>query len=211
MAFLFSHADVAERKGALRAAATAIRRSVHEVDPLGGAAEAVRNQFLASIHIEAKSVIGGYWPIGTELDVLPLLTALHERGHVCGLPLVHKRRPLSFHRWRPSDKLVPGIFGIPMPDHTTPRVEPDILIAPMLAFDRTGHRVGYGGGYYDRTVADIRGRKRLLVVGVAYAAQEVEKVPSERFDQRLDWIVTEKEVMRADRRRFPRLRRFFMS
>ena len=204
-------ADITEEKRALRAKAAEARRVAQTVDDGGHAARAVAAHFLAHIMPPAHAVIGGYWPIGTELDVRPLMTALHERGHVCALPVVHRGRPLEFHRWQPSDRLVAGRFNILTPDHHTPIVVPDVLLMPMLAFDALGMRIGYGGGYYDRTIPAIRARKALLTVGIAYAIQEVTRVPTDRFDRRLDWIVTEEEARRFERRRFPWLRRFWVS
>ena len=90
-------------------------------------------------------------------------------------------------------------------------VEPDVLLMPLLAFDARGMRIGYGGGYYDRTIPAIRAKKPLLTVGVAYAAQEVSRVPTDQYDQRLDWVVTEDGARLMERRRFPWLRRFFGS
>ena len=203
--------DVAEEKTLLRGKAAEARRIAHEADRNGAAPKAVAANFLAKMNVAPDAVIGGYWPIGTEMDVRPLLTALHERGHVCGLPVAHKHQPLAFHRWRPQDRLVRGVFNIQVPDHNTPTVEPDILLMPLLAFDAKGRRIGYGGGYYDRTIPAIRARRKLLAVGIAFAAQEVERVPNDRFDQRLDWVVTEHAVRRLERRRLPWLRAFWTS
>jgi 5-formyltetrahydrofolate cyclo-ligase len=204
-------ADVSEAKRGLRVQAAEARLLAHDRDKNGQAANAVRDNFLAAVTLAPGAIIGGYWPTGTELDVRPLLTALHERGHVCALPVAQRRQPLTFHIWRPNDKLVAGVFGILMPDHHTPVVVPDVLLVPLLAFDGNGMRLGYGGGYLDRTIPEIRRRKPLLTVGIAYAAQQVAKVPTDQFDQRLDWVVTETGARRTERRRFPWLRRFLMS
>lgn len=204
-------ADLTEDKRALRVAAAEARRIAHAADADSRAARTVRDNFLASLTLVPDAAVGGYWPIGTELDVRPLLTALHERGHACALPAVHKHQPLVFHRWRPDDKLVRGVFDIAVPDRHTPVVDPDVLLVPLLAFDARGMRIGYGGGYMDRTIPAIRNRKRLLAVGIAYAAQEVARVPTDAFDQRLDWIVTEKAARFIERRRFPWLRQFWTS
>ena len=203
--------DITEEKNLLRVKATEARRDAHSRDIGGRAAEAVKANFLAAIRLVPGVVIGGYWPIGTEIDARPLLTALHERGHPCGLPAVHRGQALTFHRWRPNDRLVRGVFGIDVPDPKAPELVPDVFLAPLLAFDADGSRIGYGGGYYDRTIPALRAKKPLLVVGIAYAAQEVERVPTDKFDQRLDWIVTEKAARRIERRRFPWLRRFWTA
>ena len=166
----------------------------------------------ARVTLAPTAIVGGYWPTGTELDVRPLLTELHKRGHVCSLPVVHRRQPLEFHRWRPDDPLVRGIFDILAPDHHTPIVDPDLLLVPLLAFDASGMRIGYGGGYYDRTIPAIRKRKALVTVGLGYALQEVSRVPTDPYDQRLDWIVTELSARQfTERRRFPWLRKFWTS
>jgi 5-formyltetrahydrofolate cyclo-ligase len=204
-------ADITDQKNVLRVMATEARRKAHAADVEGSAGRAVSAHFIARIKVAPHAVVGGYWPIGTELDVRPLLTALHKAGHVCGLPAAQRRKPLVFHHWRPADRLVPGLFDILVPDHHTPMIDPDVLIVPLLAFDASGMRIGYGGGYYDRTIPAIRSRKPLLAVGVAYAAQEVSRVPTDPYDQRLDWIVTETAARRVERRRFPWLRRFWAS
>ena len=203
--------DITEEKRALRVKAAQARRAARDRDTDGRAPEAVKANFLAHIKLAPNAVVGGYWPIGTEIDVRPLLEALDARGHTCSLPVVHGGRPLTFHRWRPNDQLVRGVFDIQVPDHHTPTVDPDVFLAPLLAFDAKGNRIGYGGGYYDRTIPALRAKKPLLVVGIAYAAQEVERVPTDKFDQRLDWIVTEKAARFIERRRFPWLRQFWTS
>ncbi len=203
--------DISDKKRELRVHAAAARQRAHAKDADLHAARAVSAHFLAHIKMPPGAVIGGYWPIGTELDVRPLLIDLHKRDYVCGLPVVRKRQPLEFHRWKPDDPLVRGVFDIHVPDHHTPVVDPDVLLVPLLAFDEHGMRVGYGGGYYDRTIPAIRKRKPLLTVGVGYALQEVLRVPTDRYDQRLDWIVTEVSARQFERRRFPWLRRFWLS
>lgn len=207
---MFARRDTAEAKRALRVSAAAKRATAHAGDS-SGAAAALRHHFIAEVPVPAKAVIGGYWPTGTEIDIRPLLKALHERGHVIGLPRAQRGQALVYHRWSPDDALALGKFGIMMPSHDRPVVTPDVLILPMLAFDARGMRIGYGGGYSDRTMAELRRRGPLLCVGVAYAAQEVEGVPADSFDQRLDWIVTETGARRIERRRFAWLRRFWVS
>ncbi|MGQ0665364.1 MAG: 5-formyltetrahydrofolate cyclo-ligase [Pseudomonadota bacterium] len=183
--------DATAAKAALRIAAAAARQAAHAAHG-AAAAIAVRDIFLAAIPLVPSATISGYWPIAAELDVRPLLAALDALGHVCALPAVEARgRPLVFRRWRPGDELVPAGFGLSMPRPEAAPVEPDLLIVPLLAFDARGYRLGYGGGYYDRTLALWRARKAVLAVGVAFGAQEVPAVPGLTGDQRLDWIVTE--------------------
>jgi 5-formyltetrahydrofolate cyclo-ligase len=203
--------DVSDAKRALRVDAAEQRHLAQDRDKGGHAALAVRDHFLSSVKLAPAAVVGGYWPIGTELDVRPLLMALHARGHVCALPAAVRSQPLIFHVWQPNDPLVAGVFGTLVPDSRTPIVVPDLMLVPLLAFDERGMRVGYGGGYIDRTIPDIRRRKPLLTVGIAYAAQQVAKVPTDAFDQRLDWVITENGAKDMERRRFPWLRKFLTS
>ncbi len=144
------------------------------------------------------ATVSGYWPMGDEFDVRPLMTRLSERGHVCALPVVMARgRALVFRRWRPGDRLVAAGFGTREPAEDAAETMPDIVLAPLLAFDDAGRRLGYGGGYYDRTLRAVRERGPILAVGVGYEAQLVETVPSGDDDEKLDWIVTEERAIRC--------------
>ena len=153
--------------------------------------QAFVDRFIDSIKPEAGQVIAGYWPIGREIDPVPTMEALIERGHVCALPIIEKdTRALSFARWDKSVKLEQGAFGTLQPPADA-LVEPDILIAPLLAFDRRGYRLGQGGGYYDATLADLRAKKAVLAVGLAYAEQAVLfNLPREDHDEPMDWVIT---------------------
>ncbi|HEY1935689.1 MAG TPA: 5-formyltetrahydrofolate cyclo-ligase [Acetobacteraceae bacterium] len=137
------------------------------------------------------AVVSGYWPIAHELDIRPLLLALHERGHPIVLPVTPKRgNPLTFRLWRPGDVLEAERFGTFRPvgeEHA-----PDFLLVPLLAFDRRGHRVGYGAGFYDRTLAGLPGR---FALGVAFAAAEVDAVPAGPTDMPLNAIATETQFI----------------
>ena len=206
-----STSDINEQKNALRVTAVVARKVARDADRNERAPEAMRAHFLAGVPLDPGAAIGGYWPIGEEMDVRPLLRSLYAKGHVCALPVARRRQALAYHRWTPEAQLTQGVFGIMMPDHATPIVVPDVILAPVLAFDARGGRIGYGGGYYDRTVPAIRARKKLLFIGIAYAAQEVSRVPTDEFDKRLNWIVTETQARRVERRRFPWLRKFLGS
>lgn len=196
-----------EIKKSARADAILRRKQAHDALSDGGtaAAEALRRNFLAAISVPEGAVVSGFWPVKEEIDTRPLLLHLHTRGHVCGFPIiVGKGCPLKFRRWhpdRPDQGMVAGKWGIPVPAEDCEDVAPDLLLVPLLTFDRKGNRLGYGAGYYDRTLAGLRARKdrRTLAVGVAYAAQEVDAVPVDDNDERLDWIVTEKEAIRVTR------------
>jgi 5-formyltetrahydrofolate cyclo-ligase len=131
-----------------------------------------------------------------EIDVLPVLSVLAERGQVTALPaVVDRKAPLVFRRWVPGDALEDGLYGTRHPLAEAEAVRPVLLLVPLLAFDRKGVRLGYGGGFYDRTLAALRAVGPVVAVGVAYAGQEVDALPAEPHDERLDWVVTEKEVI----------------
>jgi 5-formyltetrahydrofolate cyclo-ligase len=149
--------------------------------------------FKSAISVPAGATISGFWPMGDEMDVTPLLAQLHAAGHPIGLPVVVKKgEPLIFRSWQPGQTLVSGGFGTEIPAPSAPEVVPDVLIVPLLAFDSNGYRLGYGGGFYDRTLHKLRGNGNALAVGVGYAAQHVVRVPRDEYDQPLDWIITEK-------------------
>ena len=185
--------DPADDKRALRAAAKTARAAAKAAAPDAPARLAAR--FLDSVPLPgggaAKNyVIGGYWPIGDEIDVLPLLAALHDRGVALALPVVAAPgQPLSFRAWRPGDEMTPGAHGISVPLPSAATVVPNLLIVPLLAFDAQGWRLGYGAGYYDRTLERLG--DDATSVGVAYAAQRVERVPRDAGDRPLDAVVTE--------------------
>ena len=177
-------------KAELRRAASALRRAAHAQ----GQGEAC-TRLLDALAPHLGRPVSGYWPIGTEIDPRPALEALARHGPV-GLPVVEGRtRPLAFRRWRPGEALVPGGFGTSVPKADAP-ITPEVLIVPLLAFDRRGHRLGYGGGFYDRTLAALRACGPVLAVGFAFAAQRVEALPTEPTDAALDMIVTEGGIVR---------------
>ena len=159
-------------------------------DPALGAALAAH--VLADLPIPADAAVSGFWPMPGEIDIRPLLEALHARGHPVLLPATPPRgNPLQFRHWRPGAEMLRERFGTFCP--TGPAGVPDLLFVPLLAFDRTGHRLGYGGGYYDRTIAALPGAR---TVGCAFAAQEVDSVPAGPHDMRLDAVATERGVFR---------------
>lgn len=143
----------------------------------------------------AGTIVAGFWPMGPEIDIRPLLHTLHARGHRIALPVTPKRGlPLHFRAWRPGDALARGPMGTSHPGPETPALTPDWLLVPLLAFDRAGRRLGYGGGYYDRTLAALPGA---TAIGVAYSMQEVDEVPAGPDDAPLTAIATERGVIRA--------------
>lgn len=147
---------------------------------------------------DPAAAIAAYWPLAEEFDLRPALLVLVARGQHVGLPVVEGRgQPLSFRRWTPGMTMEPGAFGVPVPPPQAPALEPDVVIAPLLAFDAEGYRLGYGGGYYDLTLAALRRRRPDLQAGaLAYQVQARQALPRDRFDQRLDWVVTEDAVHR---------------
>ncbi len=141
----------------------------------------------------AGAVVAGFWPLGAEIDIRPLLLALHARGHPIALPVTSRRgEALVFRGWQPGDVLVPERFGTMRPIGEV--VVPDFFLIPLLAFDKAGGRLGYGGGFYDRTLADLPNRLRL---GCAFAAQQVDAVPIGPYDIRLDAVATEHGIIRC--------------
>lgn len=181
---------IAERKQAARAAAIARREGC---DPALGIQLA--RHLLATIPPPPGATISGFWPMGAEIDIRPLLWALHTRGHPILLPETPKRgNPLIFRAWHPGMTMVPERFGTFRP--TGPIATPDLLLVPLLAFDRAGNRLGYGGGFYDRTLATL---PHAQTIGIAYAAQELDEVPTTDHDARLDAIATEHGIIRPER------------
>jgi 5-formyltetrahydrofolate cyclo-ligase len=183
--------EIDEEKTALRVLARERREEFHARDGLGAAFK-LRDKFLARVPFGVGALVSGYWPFGAELDPRPLLEALHRRGHPLALPVAERRAtPLIFRCWKPGDPMSQHRFGMSEPLPESPRVDPDVILVPMIAFDGQGNRLGYGGGFYDRTLAAQRKIKKTLAVGVAFDAQRVERIPVDIHDQKLDWIVTE--------------------
>lgn len=185
--------DIVAEKKALRALARA-RRSAPGAEAAARASAAACAALLEGLSPATGDAVSGYWPMGGELDVRAALHGFAARGTRVLLPVVVARdAPLAFRRWLPGDALVPAGFGTSVPDPSLPEGTPDILLVPLLAFDARGFRLGHGGGYYDRTIAALRGSGRpVRAVGVAFACQEVERVPVEEFDQRIDAVATER-------------------
>ena len=180
---------LSDRKAALRKVAFAARKAAFDLD-VGGACGV-----LSSVLAGYRGVpVAGYIPIRSEIDPLPAMAEAAAHGPV-GVPvIVGKAQPLEFSRWTPDGALRDGPFGVRVPK-VDDFFEPEILIVPLVAFTRTGGRLGYGGGFYDRTLARLRSRRATLAIGFAYAAQQVDAVPLAPTDQVLDMIVTERAVI----------------
>jgi 5-formyltetrahydrofolate cyclo-ligase len=177
-------------KQAARQAALASRRGLG-ADPAG---EALAGHVLRDCPPPVAAIVSGFWPIGDEIDLRPLLHALHQRGNRVVLPVTPRRgNPLTFREWKPGDVLVPERFGTVRPAGDI--LVPDMLLIPLLAFDIRGGRLGYGGGFYDRTLATLPNRFRL---GCAFAAQQIDAVPCGPYDIRLDAVATENGIIRCE-------------
>lgn len=181
-------------KPELRAAALARRAAVDEPTRRTAAAAVAA---LAVPLVPTGATVALYLPIRGELDPGPLAAALLAGGHALALPVVGDRDgPLGFRAWTPGDALDPGFGHIPQPLAEALVVVPDFLFVPLAAFDRAGHRLGYGAGFYDRTLAALRADRETPAFGLAFAVQEVPALPAEPHDVALDGIVTEAGVIR---------------
>ncbi|MEQ8936967.1 MAG: 5-formyltetrahydrofolate cyclo-ligase [Amphiplicatus sp.] len=186
------------KKHILREKAKAERRRASEQRP--DAALHAARIFMDSIPLSEGAIVSLYYPLTNELDTGPLIEALTERGVVLALPVVNRKdAPLIFRRWAPGDPLVKGRHNAMTPGADAEAVEPDIIVTPLLAFTRDGGRLGYGGGYYDRTIEALRAKKAILAVGYAFGAQQVDALPLAPLDQPLDWIITERGAVQAAR------------
>jgi 5-formyltetrahydrofolate cyclo-ligase len=149
------------------------------------------------LELARLSPVAGYWPVGGEIDPRPLLAALARVGSVVLLPRMETRAgPARFLVWRGAEVLSADAFGVPSPPRDAEEGAPALILVPLLGFDRSGARLGQGGGHYDRIIARLRPRGA-IAMGLAYAEQEMQRVPTGPHDQRLDWVLTPKGAMRA--------------
>jgi 5-formyltetrahydrofolate cyclo-ligase len=186
--------NLIQDKRTLRSAMLAWRSGLEEVDR-----RAAADGLLATLRrerpIDTPAVVSGFWPIKEEIDIRPLMIELSNEGCQLALPVVQgKGLPLMFRAWRPGDPLEAGVFGTLQPSAKREVVEPDALIVPLLACDEEGWRLGYGGGFFDRTLAGLRAKKTVTAVGVGFNDQFVPQVPHGPSDQRLDWLLTDKRA-----------------
>ena len=185
---------VQRKKEALRAALLTRRKAI--AARAKGAAQGLADRFGDAVPLPPNTAVSGYVPIKNEIDIGPQLDTLRGAGHEILLPVTPAAPgPLVFKRWGEDDALSPGPLGTREPAADAPDGTPGVLIVPMLGFDRRGRRLGYGGGFYDRTIAALRCDREILAVGVAYAEQEIARVPCRPGDQRVDWVVTEREAI----------------
>ncbi|MCJ2013359.1 5-formyltetrahydrofolate cyclo-ligase [Methylobacterium sp. J-076] len=181
--------SLAARKAEVRRTALAARDAL-DPEARRAASDAIARTLLALPALLGAKLVAGYWPIRSEVDPRPAMTALAERGARLALPHVTPGG-LVFREWYPGAALVRGGFGLSEPDPSLPEVAPDALLVPLAAFDRAGRRLGYGRGYYDGAIARLSEGRALLTVGLCFAAQEVPSVPVEPHDRSLSAIVTE--------------------
>jgi 5-formyltetrahydrofolate cyclo-ligase len=181
-------------KAELRRAALARRDALPAVARMA-AAQTIAERGLP-VDVAPGAVVSGFSPLKSEISPLPLLRHLADAGAQLALPVVVGRgQPLIMRAWSFGAPLNSGVWGIREPPADARQVFPDILIVPLLAFDRTGHRIGYGAGYYDMTIARLRAMKQVVAIGIAFAAQEIAAVPATPRDARLDLVLTEHGVI----------------
>mgnify|MGYP003342326366 CR=1 FL=1 len=183
--------DLGEAKRKARVDAGTRRAAAHLAHS-EGASEALARRGLPFATGPDRRVVTGFFPHKSEISVLPLLARLAGEGWRPAMPVVvGEGKPLVFRAWEQGGATEPGVWGIPVPPACAAELVPDVLLVPMLAFDAAGYRLGYGGGFYDRTLAKLRGEKEVIAIGVAYAGQAMDSVPHGPTDQRLDYIMTE--------------------
>jgi 5-formyltetrahydrofolate cyclo-ligase len=186
--------DIEEAKAALRREA-AVRRDALPADVRREAAEAIAARVFPR-PIAPGAVVSGFMPLKSEINPLPLMQKLSAAGARLALPrIVGRGSPLSMRVWEFGAALDRGQWGIREPRADAPEVASDVLLVPLLAFDRAGYRLGYGAGYYDMTITRLRALKPVAAIGIAFAVQEVPKVPITPRDERLDLVLTEREVI----------------
>jgi 5-formyltetrahydrofolate cyclo-ligase len=180
-------------KSDLRAAALAARDAL-SVEHRAAAALAIAARGLP-FAIAPGTIVSGYSPIRSEIDPVPLMRVLAGQGARLALPAVMARgKSLAFRAWSAGDRLMLGPLGILEPSPAAAELIPDIMLVPLAAFDRAGHRIGYGAGHYDYTLAHVRKMKPIIAIGVAFAVQEIEAVPALPHDVALDYVLTEAQA-----------------
>jgi 5-formyltetrahydrofolate cyclo-ligase len=181
-------------KAELRRMAMARREALPTTDRVA-AAQAIAARGMP-VKVAPGMVVSGYSPLKSEISPIPLLRLCADAGAELALPVVMGRgEPLVMRAWAFGAPLASGVWGIREPTPAAPEVFPDILIVPLLVFDRRGHRIGYGAGYYDMTIARLRDMKPVTAIGIAFAAQEIDQVPTTPRDARLDLVLTEREII----------------
>jgi len=187
-------AEIAEAKAAIRRDAQALRNALPAELRAQAAATLAARPFPRAL--PAGAIVSGFMPLKSEINPVPLMQKLAAAGAGLALPVVCGRgKPLVMRAFAFGDPLASGVWGIREPKPDAPEVMPDVLLVPLLAFDRAGNRIGYGAGYYDLTIASLRAQGSMLAVGIAFAAQQIAQVPATARDARLDLVLTEREVI----------------
>jgi 5-formyltetrahydrofolate cyclo-ligase len=188
---------MADEKRAERTRALARRAEAHARFGVE-AGQALAEQGLSFLTLASPVVVAGFSAIRDEIDAGPLLARLAKEGHRLALPVMQgKGRPLLFRAWAPGDKMALAQWGIAEPLPEQPEVYPDVVLVPLLAVDAKGYRLGYGGGFYDRTLQGLRVKKPIIAVGIGYDEQRIDVVPHLDYDQRLDWVLTPSGPLRC--------------
>ncbi|HMA69889.1 MAG TPA: 5-formyltetrahydrofolate cyclo-ligase [Xanthobacteraceae bacterium] len=183
-----------QQKAVLRRVALERRDALPPVERMA-AAHAIAQRGLP-LDVTPGVIVSGFSPLKSEISPLPLLRRIADAGAHLALPVVVARgQPLIMRAWSFGAPLVAGVWGIREPLADAPEVFPDVLIVPLLAFDRSGHRIGYGAGYYDMTISRLRAVKPITAIGIAFAVQEIAAVPATLRDARLDLVLTEREAI----------------
>jgi 5-formyltetrahydrofolate cyclo-ligase len=171
------------------------RRDALPADVRSAVAEAIAAR-PSPVAAAPGAIVSGFMPMKGEINPLPLMKKFSGRGARLALPVIAGRgRPLVMRAWNFGEPLVSGVWGIREPPPQAAEVEPDIVLVPLVAFDRAGRRLGYGGGYYDLTITRLRARKPIVAMGIAYAVQEIAAVPAAPHDAALDLVLTEREII----------------
>ncbi len=184
-------------KDRLRAEVLAKRDALPK-DERAAAAEIIAEKIFALQTEIGQGPLSGFWPIRSEIDPRPAMLRFATLGISLALPVVTGAE-LVFRLWRPGEELARGPFGLSEPFADAPSLDPVAMLVPLAAFDRRGHRIGYGAGFYDRAIARLSPKRRPFTIGVAFSAQEIDAVPDEAHDQPLDRIITERETIRPSR------------
>jgi 5-formyltetrahydrofolate cyclo-ligase len=188
---------MADEKRAERTRALA-RRSVAHAQHGKSAGLRLAEHGIGFLKPSACSIVSGFSAIKDEIDAGPLLERLASEGFRLALPIMQgKGKPLLFRAWAPGDAMGSGTWRITEPLPSRAALEPDIVLVPLLAFDAQGYRLGYGGGFYDRSLAGLRAKKPIIAVGIAYDELKIDAVPHLDYDQRVDWVLTPSGPLRC--------------
>jgi len=191
---ILSDTSVSDQKADLRTATLAKRDALPAAERQAAAETIAQRAF--PLTIAPGTIVAGFMPMKSEINPLPLMRKLADAGAQLALPAIAGRgKPLIMRAWKFGDAFKAGQWGIREPVPEAPEVAPDILIVPLACFDRAGHRIGYGAGYYDMTIHALRAAKTVTAIGIAFAAQEIARVPATERDERLDLVLTEREVI----------------